>query len=204
MEKIRLMWHRYFWNAHAFVFALDAAAPDRFDGAKDELHRMYQWIEDPELFPFLVLANKTDLEGAVDLDTISRALDIGTLSKSKPGWMVAVKGISAMTGEGTDEALEWLTSNVSYKLIVQHNENKRHVVQVWRNPQLGWEVVVPGSMFLLYIRETTSEFYRSSAVREITAGVSWIFVILTPLVLETKLWRVWRKPTFEKAARKFI
>lgn len=42
-------------------------------------------------FPLLVLANKTDLEGAADLDTISRAFDIDALSKSQPGRVVAVK-----------------------------------------------------------------------------------------------------------------
>ena len=114
-----------FWNAHAFVFLLDAAAPARFPEAKEELIRLSEATSD--LYPILVLANKLDLPGAVALNTIEEAFGVSGLAKSGRNtalkvlvvlWFselidsVRMQGISAMTGEGVDEALEWVSPNL--------------------------------------------------------------------------------------------
>ncbi|KAJ6534692.1 small ARF-related GTPase [Mycena vulgaris] len=129
MYKIRPLWRRYYWNAHAFAFAVDAAASARFADAKEELHRMSDDMGDAR--PLLVLANKMDLAGALDLGAIAAALDIEGLARRRPERIVALKGVSAMTGEGVDDALQWFVVNVSHELIVQHNAAKKHVVQAW-------------------------------------------------------------------------
>ncbi|KAJ6540086.1 hypothetical protein B0H10DRAFT_1416747 [Mycena sp. CBHHK59/15] len=77
------------WNGHAFVFALNAAAPERFSEAREELLRMHNEISQEH--PLLVLANKMDLHEAVDLLAVSQALE--RLSKS--GRKIALKGVSA-------------------------------------------------------------------------------------------------------------
>ncbi|KAJ7739818.1 ADP-ribosylation factor family-domain-containing protein [Mycena metata] len=104
-DKIRPLWRRFFWNGHGFIFAVDASAPERFAEANEELGRM--WAEISEEHPILILANKMDLAGAVGLPQISKALGVEELQVAKAR-TVGVKGISAMTGEGTDEALEWV------------------------------------------------------------------------------------------------
>jgi signal recognition particle receptor subunit beta len=78
-----------FWNAHAFIFALDAAAPARFAEAKEELYRMYEGTD--AVHPLLVLANKMDLPGAADMATISTALDIDGLARGRSPRTVALK-----------------------------------------------------------------------------------------------------------------
>ncbi|KAJ6581861.1 ADP-ribosylation factor family-domain-containing protein [Mycena capillaripes] len=124
-NKIRPLWRCYFWHAHGFVFTLDAAAPARFPEAKEELQRM--WEEIGDMHPALVLANKVDLPGAVELGEIEEALGVAALAGS--GRRIALKGISAMSGEGIDEALEWFVENISHHLIADTNENKKYVLQ---------------------------------------------------------------------------
>ncbi|KAJ6620556.1 adp-ribosylation factor [Mycena sp. CBHHK59/15] len=103
LDKIRPLWRRYYWNGHAFIFALNAAAPERFSEAREELLRMHNEISHEH--PLLVLANKMDLHEAVDLLTVSQALDVERLSKS--GRKIALKGVSAMSNVGLDEAMQW-------------------------------------------------------------------------------------------------
>ncbi|KAF8216680.1 ADP-ribosylation factor family-domain-containing protein [Mycena galopus ATCC 62051] len=126
-EKIRPLWRRYFWNGHAFVFLLDATAPARFPEAKDELIRLWEGMSDKH--PVLVLANKVDLAYAAELSMIEEALGVPELARSDR--KIALKGISAMTGEGIDEALEWFVANLSHQFIAEINEGKRHVTQAW-------------------------------------------------------------------------
>ncbi|KAJ7931756.1 ADP-ribosylation factor family-domain-containing protein [Mycena leptocephala] len=125
-EKVRPLWRRYFWHAHTFAFTLDATAPARFAEAKQELQLM---LEASDKHPVLVLANKLDLAGAADLATIEEALGVAALPRS--GRKIAVKGVSAMTGDGLCEVLDWFVENVSHQLIAETNEAKKHVVQAW-------------------------------------------------------------------------
>ncbi|KAJ7180891.1 ADP-ribosylation factor family-domain-containing protein [Mycena filopes] len=120
-EKIRPLWRRFFWNGVAYIFVVDATAPERFPDVKEELGLM--WGNAGEEYPVLILANKMDLEGAVPLDAIAEAVDFEKLANSR---MVVLKGISAMTGEGTDEVFRFFVQNVSHRLIAEHKEAMKH------------------------------------------------------------------------------
>ncbi|KAJ7210557.1 ADP-ribosylation factor family-domain-containing protein [Mycena pura] len=124
-DKIRPLWRRYYWNALAFAFALDASAPERLPEAREELHRMCGEVNE---HPLLILANKMDLPGAMDLAHITEALGIEEIAKR---CLVAVKGVSAMTGEGLAEMLDWFVANVSHQDIARHNENKKNMTGAW-------------------------------------------------------------------------
>ncbi|KAF7370360.1 hypothetical protein MSAN_00667400 [Mycena sanguinolenta] len=126
-EKMRPLWRSCFWNAHAFVFLIDAAAPARFPEAKEELIQLIKATSD--LYPILILANKVDLPGAVELSTIEEVFGVLGLRAAKSDRKIALKGISAMTGEGVDEALDWLAANLSHQVISEINEAKKQVEQ---------------------------------------------------------------------------
>ncbi|KAJ6527263.1 ADP-ribosylation factor family-domain-containing protein [Mycena vulgaris] len=119
--RTRPLWRCSFLNAFSFVFVLDAATPERFSEAKTELQLLYDHRA-LHSHPLLVLANKIDLPGAADLHTISKALDIDALSQS--GKTIAIKAVSAMTGEGIDEVMQWFVANISHGLIARHNNQK--------------------------------------------------------------------------------
>ncbi|KAK7025044.1 ADP-ribosylation factor family-domain-containing protein [Favolaschia claudopus] len=132
-ESIRPCARCYYWHAQAFAFVVDAAAPARFAEAKDDLERV--WLGTENEFPFLVIANKMDLAGAVDLCVIEEALGIQRLARSgraialkvqiiyhggsKPFSSNELQGVSALNGHGFDEVLEWLVQNLSYSVIAR-------------------------------------------------------------------------------------
>ncbi|KAJ7722970.1 ADP-ribosylation factor family-domain-containing protein [Mycena metata] len=120
-DKMRPLWRSFFWNGHAFIFLVDASAPERFREAKEVL--AWMWGKISKEHPILVLANKMDLKGAVGLEGIAEALGVRELARVRK---VTVKGISAMTGEGTEEVLKWFVENLSHQLIAEHNEVKKH------------------------------------------------------------------------------
>ncbi|KAJ7251454.1 P-loop containing nucleoside triphosphate hydrolase protein [Mycena rebaudengoi] len=93
-----------YWHGHAFIFALDAAAPERFAEAREELDRMHS--DSAASYPLLVLANKMDLPQAESLATVAEAL--GAERFPKWGRPVVVKGVSALYDEGMDEVLQWV------------------------------------------------------------------------------------------------
>ncbi|KAJ7656333.1 putative ADP-ribosylation factor, arf [Mycena polygramma] len=126
-EKIRPLWRRYFWNGHGYIFLVDAAKPTRFAEAKEELQRI--WKETEHVGPLLVLANKMDLPDAVKLSAFTEALGIHELAKSDR--KLAVKGVSAMTGAGLDDALDWFVENISHQHIAATNEGKKNMAQAW-------------------------------------------------------------------------
>ncbi|KAK7025053.1 ADP-ribosylation factor family-domain-containing protein [Favolaschia claudopus] len=124
-DKIRPLWRSFllhcarpsvYRNYPALVFVVDAAAPTRFLEAKEALARI-EMDRGMEYHPVLVLANKVDSAGAVDLAVIDEVLGIQRLAQA--GRTISLKGISALTADGIDEALEWLVENVSYELIAE-------------------------------------------------------------------------------------
>ncbi|KAJ7464643.1 ADP-ribosylation factor family-domain-containing protein [Mycena latifolia] len=122
-DKIRPLWRSFLWKGHAYMFIVDATASERFQEAKAELHRLHEEIRQREYaHPLLVVANKMDGAGAVDLAELSQALDIAGLAKW--GRIMDLKGVSAMSNEGVEEVMDWFVTNVSNAQIVSHNEEK--------------------------------------------------------------------------------
>ncbi|KAJ7087711.1 ADP-ribosylation factor [Mycena crocata] len=125
LDRIRPLWRRFFWHAHAFVFVVDASMPMRFAEARQELRYLCEET-DAAACPVLVLANKIDSVDDLDLPALALALNMDALGRT-----ITVKGVSAFTGDGLDEALEWVATNVSHEHIARIDEGKKHMVQAW-------------------------------------------------------------------------
>ncbi|KAJ7199667.1 ADP-ribosylation factor family-domain-containing protein [Mycena pura] len=123
--KIRPLWRSFLWNAHAYMFVVDATAPERFSEAKEELHRLHEELHRRQYkHPLLVVMNKMD--SGVDaerLAQISQSLDVATLDKS--GSIVGIKGVSAKTNEGVKEVMQWFLVNTSAADIALHDEHRK-------------------------------------------------------------------------------
>jgi ADP-ribosylation factor-like protein 2 len=64
----------------------------------------------------LVLANKQDIEGSIGVEEILRKhLHLDRL-EGKRHW--SIRGCSAVTGNGIDQALSWLIDDVSHRLYL--------------------------------------------------------------------------------------
>ncbi|CAI9762407.1 unnamed protein product [Fraxinus pennsylvanica] len=100
---LRSIWDKYYEEAHAVVYVVDAACPSRFEDSKSALEKVLRH-EDLQGSPLLILANKQDLEDAVSADELAQYLDLKKLDES----LYTVQAVSAVDGLGIKESINWL------------------------------------------------------------------------------------------------
>ncbi|OWM75627.1 ADP-ribosylation factor-related protein 1 [Punica granatum] len=100
---LRSIWEKYYEEAHAVVFVIDAACPSRFEDSKSALEKV---LRNDELqgAPVLILANKQDLPEAVSTEELARYLDLKKLDER----VSMYEAVSAYDGLGIRESVEWL------------------------------------------------------------------------------------------------
>lgn len=100
---LRSIWEKYYEEAHAVVFVVDAACTLRFEDSKSALEKVLRH-EDLRGAPLLILANKQDLAEAVSADELARYLDLKKLDERA----YTFEGVSAYDGTGVKESVDWL------------------------------------------------------------------------------------------------
>ncbi|KAI1714376.1 ADP-ribosylation factor family domain-containing protein [Ditylenchus destructor] len=78
LDRFRPFWIEYFRNAQGMIFVVDSADIERIDEAREEIMRLVQEnvLRDK---PILVLANKQDLQGALNATEISDLLGLHSI-----------------------------------------------------------------------------------------------------------------------------
>eukprot|EP01118_Nematostelium_gracile_P002961 TRINITY_DN1340_c0_g1_i1.p1 TRINITY_DN1340_c0_g1~~TRINITY_DN1340_c0_g1_i1.p1 ORF type:complete len:188 (+),score=45.93 TRINITY_DN1340_c0_g1_i1:21-584(+) len=108
-QKVRELWKHYFEDTDAVVFVVDSSNPDRFAEAKAALEFA---IKDPGMrkdCPFLVVANKCDVNGAKSETDVKGLLDLdGNLS----GRSWKILKTDGKKGDGVYEGFAWLSENI--------------------------------------------------------------------------------------------
>lgn len=104
---LRGIWDKYYSEAHAVVYVVDAANRARFDESRATLERV---LENRELTgaPLLVMANKQDLEGAATAQEVGQLFGI----ERAEGRQFKVLQVSAYTGQGLKDGVEWLVETI--------------------------------------------------------------------------------------------
>ncbi|XP_075702465.1 uncharacterized protein LOC142666346 [Rhinoderma darwinii] len=112
--KLRDLWKHYYKNPDGLIFVVDSSDPERFLEARSELSTI---LESDEMrhVPFVVLANKQDLQGAKRPGELSEELGLRKMKGHK--WHV--QGCCATNGDGLVEGMEILTD-----LVKQFKKNK--------------------------------------------------------------------------------
>ncbi|GAQ77681.1 GTP-binding ADP-ribosylation factor-like protein [Klebsormidium nitens] len=100
---LRSIWEKYYEEAHAVLYVVDAACQSRFEDVKNALARVMQHVE-LDGAPILVLANKQDLPGAISAEDMSRTLDMIDVN-DRP---CLVKAACAYDGSGVRDGVLWL------------------------------------------------------------------------------------------------
>ena len=104
------------------IFVVDLCDVERFPLVRKELHGI---LHEEELAHavVLILANKSDQQGAVSSEELAQALDLQLLESSKRKF--CVQRSVATTGEGLKEGLVWLSKNMTpYAEADEHKEEK--------------------------------------------------------------------------------
>ncbi|EOD06117.1 ADP-ribosylation factor [Emiliania huxleyi CCMP1516] len=107
-DKLRALWHHFVIGAIAVVFVVDCADRERVATACEELHRLLGEPELPAEAALLVLANKQDVQGAIQADELTKQLKLEPLQRR---WHI--QETCAVSGEGLSLGFDWLSSNVS-------------------------------------------------------------------------------------------
>lgn len=100
---LRSIWEKYYEEAHAVIYVIDAACPSRFEDSKSALEKVLRH-EDLKGAPLLILANKQDLTEAASGDELARYLDLKKLDER----VYMFEAVSAHEGMGIKESVEWL------------------------------------------------------------------------------------------------
>ncbi len=99
--KIRNTWANYFARAHGIIFVVDASDPSSFEECK----KVYDEVVAHALLvskPILILANKNDITGCVDVQGVRAALGLSSNSSS-----LRLQSCSSTSKQSIDEGSEW-------------------------------------------------------------------------------------------------
>jgi len=109
-SKLRMLWRHYYKDNDALIFVVDSVDKDRIGLAKSELEALLSAAEMKTTL-LLVLANKQDLAGSMDIQTMAAALELNKLAQNP--WYI--QPCVATSGAGLYEGLDWLSSALERK-----------------------------------------------------------------------------------------
>lgn len=134
-HSLRGLWQSYYKSCHAIVFVIDSTdigdsdyerlsknQLEEEEGRLAECKLVLEDVlqnEDTEGVPLLVLANKQDREDCVEVVRIKEGLVRKVIEGEKGGSVrdSRVLPLSALTGTGVKEAVEWLCSRIKWNKV---------------------------------------------------------------------------------------
>lgn len=124
-ESLRVLWNEYYDKAHAIVFVIDSCDKDRLEKCIAGLAEIDS-NDQAEGLPILMLANKQDLksEGKMELANIKQLFN--PVAENLNAQDSRVLPVSATTGEGVKEAIEWLRTRVTRNKLNRKPNYRKH------------------------------------------------------------------------------
>lgn len=124
-HSLRKLWQSYYSSCHAIVFIIDSTdigdgnLENDNSGRLEECRLVLEDVlqhSDTEGVPLLVLANKQDREDCVEVVRIKEGLVKKVFEGEKGGSIrdSRVLPVSALTGTGVKEAVEWVRTRVKW------------------------------------------------------------------------------------------
>ncbi|XP_066152078.1 ADP-ribosylation factor-like protein 6 isoform X1 [Euwallacea fornicatus] len=117
--RYRDLWEHYYKDCHGIIFVIDSSDRLRLVVVKEELDLLLQHPDiSRKKLPILFFTNKMDCKDALSSVKIAAALGLAGLDKimDKP-WHISAS--NALTGEGLQEGVEWLTQQIREILSVK-------------------------------------------------------------------------------------
>eukprot|EP00976_Prorocentrum_cordatum_P018752 380201-Prorocentrum_minimum.AAC.3 len=106
---LRTIWEKYYAEAHAVIFVVDATEADRFEDVKSAFNKAIS-SKDLKGAPVLVLANKMDLQTGQNVLEMEKV--IGIAQANRPTRPCRSFQCSALTGDGVKDGIVWLVDSM--------------------------------------------------------------------------------------------
>ncbi|XP_071512819.1 ADP-ribosylation factor-related protein 1 [Panulirus ornatus] len=104
-EELQPLWEKYYAECHAVIYMVDSADRDRMDESKEAFDTMIS-SENLSGVPLLVLANKQDIPDCMGVREVKPIFNQSADLIGRRDCMVMP--VSALTGAGVDEGIDWL------------------------------------------------------------------------------------------------
>lgn len=116
-RSLRPFWHNYFEKTDFLVWVVDASAPERMLDCKAELHNALQTEEDRLVGAgLLVWINKIDAIVESSESVIAKFASTLCISELQKHHNCRLMVCSALTGEGVNEGLDFITDEIRSRL----------------------------------------------------------------------------------------
>ncbi|CAE7908370.1 ARL2 [Symbiodinium sp. KB8] len=114
-KTLRSYWRNYYEETDGVIWVVDSADRRRLRDCKEEFGKLLGQ-EKLAGATLLVLANKQDISGALSMDDIATALELGGESTAKRHWKI--EPCSAVTGDGLEASVDWLVRDISSRIFL--------------------------------------------------------------------------------------
>lgn len=120
-DALRELWEEYYDQANAIIFVIDSCDPERLNECKESLKQVINNDKFKNIgIPVLMLANKQDLNSLPHKMDIAEIKEVfNKMAAQLDAIDSTVLPVSAQTGEGVREAIEWVSARVEL------NKNQR-------------------------------------------------------------------------------
>lgn len=110
-DSLRELWDEYYLQAHAIVFVIDSCDPERLIECKNTLLKIIT-DDKTEGLPILMLANKQDMQISSKLEIAEIKEIFNKIAENLNANDSTVLPVSAITGDGVQEAINWLKDRI--------------------------------------------------------------------------------------------
>ncbi|XP_070555841.1 ADP-ribosylation factor-related protein 1-like isoform X2 [Ptychodera flava] len=108
-EELQSLWDKYYAESHGVIYVVDSTDEERLEDSWKAFDEMIE-SEALEGVPVIVLANKQDVQGCLNVDQIKSLFN---QSAAKIGRRdCKMQGVSALTGDGVNESIDWIVQCV--------------------------------------------------------------------------------------------
>ncbi len=113
-RDLQTLWEKYYKECHGILFLIDSGDKERLEECRIAFEKIVT-SDQTEGVPIIMVANKQDLPDAMKVHEIKEifnriALRLGARDST-------VRGVSALTGDGVQESIEWLTTRIERNKI---------------------------------------------------------------------------------------
>merc|ERR1712159_413633 len=109
-SRYRTLWEHYYEDASGIIFVIDSSDDFRMKVVSDEIGLMLSHAGTHKK-PVLFFSNKSDLPTSLSQAEVFQALELGKVS----GRAIQIQASNALSGDGIQEGLEWLSHQITKK-----------------------------------------------------------------------------------------